>query len=56
MTFNGIIDFLVIVVGIVTISKYIVLWFIQGVIKFKFIKNNHNKIIVKEYIFYYDKE
>jgi hypothetical protein len=49
---NDILYLLVIIVGIITVSKYIVLWIVKGIIKFKFIKNLENKIIVKEYVLY----
>lgn len=56
MNINALLDIFILFVGIVTVSKYIVLFMIKGVIKFKLIKNKHNKIIVKEYIFFYDKK
>lgn len=50
--FNSIVNVFIFAVGIVTVSKYLVLYFVKGIIKFKFIKNKNNKIVVREYIFF----
>jgi hypothetical protein len=52
ITFDNIFTLFVIIIGIITLSKYIVLWLIKGMIKFKLIKSTQNQIKVKEYIIY----
>ena len=49
--FNGITNLFIFFVGIYTVSKYIVLYFIKGIIKFKILKNTRQLIEVKTYVF-----
>ena len=47
--FNGILDIIIIVLGINVFAKYVVLYFVKGLIKFKMIKIGDSTITVREY-------